>query len=482
MGYRIKLSSFLETLPSFQTILARKAFLYRSGLDELLPGVSLDGDTRTYLNLLLENLFEYGSLTDKRDPILALLEVVKQDVGLEKRQFVDSLIGDYQSEQIEHFSQEIQIGKKNLPDTSDLEYRIPEYDRVQKILGTKEFTSLFDKICSWSKLDQIPESGGWGKSWVDAFEYISERKLTSFEKAEGGIISTFIVIRALQYYEVSQSVFMMQSFVDKATRYLLKRQTHSGLFGRLVQSRSGIEIHPSLRHTAFAASTLIDLEAKPTAILEGIRKLLTWNESQIDDDAAPSIAIASIVNVIDKFRSNSKLMQIVQTEDDIFPILFRWAKIKQLLYRKLVDIINDNAPFYPFWKPYGNYQRDLFYTSLTTIDLITSELPPFIEVKLERMLNMIMSHEIEGGLPYDPQGTLPDVGFTAYFTSVVLRREFLIQLDDIEFARRLVSTALRYLRFVKANYNNKRLMRLTYCDTLPNILLLHMKVSNNANS
>jgi hypothetical protein len=341
------------------------------------------------------------------------------------------------------------------------------------------YRALFDSIYEYVKNDQIPESGGWGKSQAEPMRYITGRELSPFELQEGGITSTFIALRALRRYEGDARRFCKQGYAKLAKKYLLDRQARVGGFGRFVQSRSGVEIHPNLRHTALAISSLIDLDAQPKCILRGMKYLYSWKFEQVYDNAEPSSAIAGIIYTTEKFLQWQAFHEILTRREEEELGLSDWAERKKILFRELANMALDAAnPFTPFWKPYAGYARMIYVSSLSTIDLISDTFPEALEPAVIQVLSEIMTHEMSGGLPFEPSMDIPDLGITAYFLSLVARETFLRKFQDRRFVDTLVQFCHRSTEFLLQHYPKQGIyQRLTYCDTLPNLLLLSPTVT-----
>lgn len=337
------------------------------------------------------------------------------------------------------------------------------------ILRSTNWKQILEKAHQWTMNDQISETGGWGKSHVNVIETASNTKMTELEKEEGGIYSTFVALRGLLAYSKSYSSFQQLPNVQKAYRYLLARQTKRGGFGRFVHSRSGVELHPSLRHTAFAIASLLDLGGPPHVINDGLVFIDSWPKQAFKDDAAPSEAVAAILNVIRRVKQEPGYLAVIS--EDIISMLEKWGSWKRELFGEFINF-SAISPYRPFWEPYGSYETMLYDTALTTIDLIADDFPPYVENVITQILSGIMSKKKGNGIPKTPWSDHPDIGMTAFFLSIVLRPSFLGRLSDRLFLKRLEKETRNLLKFLNDEYENSDYWEYTYCDTLPNLLRL----------
>ncbi len=83
----------LSSLPNVHDRQAWKAMLYQGGLDRKLQKlIDVSGPAAQFVPTLVETVSDYGRLADGRDPLIALLEVAQQHVGLDGSAECDRLI------------------------------------------------------------------------------------------------------------------------------------------------------------------------------------------------------------------------------------------------------------------------------------------------------------------------------------------------------------------------------------------------------
>ena len=75
-----------------QDVPGRKAFLFAAGLGELQNTLVLEGATLVFCRNFVQQLRQHGTLSDGRDPLIAVLETAKTMVGQDKQVECDKLI------------------------------------------------------------------------------------------------------------------------------------------------------------------------------------------------------------------------------------------------------------------------------------------------------------------------------------------------------------------------------------------------------
>jgi hypothetical protein len=341
---------------------------------------------------------------------------------------------------------------------------------LTKLAEELQTSGVLDEARSWLLRDQIPESGGWGLSQATLFKRLTGRGVTDVERREGGIISTYVSLRALRSYEATADVFRSRPYAWKAARYLLERQSTEGGFGRYIESRSGEEIHPTVRHTAFAVSALIDLDPGSAAVRDGIaylrRRLQAPGRGWWSDEAAPSLALASLLHVDERIAT-------IEEDDDVDPgILEPILSNKQRReVRGHLSTLSASGAYAPLWVPYAKMGAMVFDTALTTIDLVPRPIKKNLRVPVARALNEIFVHAIHGGIPYGPDEKTPDIGMSALgmFTlaSLTARDEEMASiLDQWKLIKYIDSLA----KFLLNNWTVESAWRMTYSDTLAYLL------------
>ena len=96
---RQQIIEFLISLPNLDDANARRAFIFRAGLDPMLQmQLNVDGSLAHFATLLVHTLISYGRLRDGRHALVALLETAKDFVGAERRAYGDLLIREVKKE------------------------------------------------------------------------------------------------------------------------------------------------------------------------------------------------------------------------------------------------------------------------------------------------------------------------------------------------------------------------------------------------
>ena len=419
-----------------------------------------------------------GDPKDHRSSNLAVLCLehhsrVSGDEGLGRRFTADELI-QYKS------SWEALVQSRRPPMSaachrdSEIDSEPPEYCDLTDVeeRGCKTCSVLHEFVFDYLLNDQIASTGGWGESQAISYRHVTDTDPSLLEKAEGGIISTFLVLRSMVAVHPDISEFRRSDTSHNAVRYLKERQLPNGAFGRRVRSRSGIEIHESVRHTALAISCLQLLDAAPLAILEGAKFLARTSVADFERDACPSIAAAAMIGAMERIAKSGWATSNLTPEEATEVGLTTWPERKTQLVRLLLDSSSTN-PHSPLWPPYGGYEKQLFYTSLITLDLLTEEAFSVSALLIEGILREILKYETDGGIPYDPTTAMPDVGISCLFAGVVSRLATAGTLPKSSGGTDVFDAAVRFFKFSIENFLDKDFMAATYCDTLAPILLLN---------
>lgn len=339
------------------------------------------------------------------------------------------------------------------------------------ISGRLASTGIFDSAHSWLIEDQIKDSGGWGVGQARLLEQFNEVPSTALERREGGIISTFVSLTALRNYEGDARIFQSRDYAWSAARYLLQRQTAEGGFGRFIESRSGVELHPSVRHTAFAVSALLDLDTSSEAAFAGIKyieaRIRASPETWWQTDAAPSLAASGVLHLqqqITLLGSN-----YFESDPDIELLDAEAARhVRRGLAAQAT--IGESAPL---WRPYGGQHEMVYDTALTTIDLLPRPTPRSLRSVVQRAITSILAREIDGGIPYGPADNEPDVGMSALMLHILCSR--LLTEPGSETAdplHKYEEHAHRLTDFLITAWPDERYWRKTYADTLAYVLRL----------
>jgi hypothetical protein len=330
------------------------------------------------------------------------------------------------------------------------------------------FDAFLEYVAAFVAADQIAESGGWARSQNRVFEYTIGQPPSTIDRREGGIMSTYIALRALAATGVDLAPHVEPG--RSATKYLLKRQTKSGMFGRFSVSRSGEEIKPSLRHTALACLALMIIDGPPEPIARGLDCLTRVKRAEVADDAAPSIAMSAALVALDT-AANGEWGDLHLSSDHRKAISHATTDLEHEFLESIESESKDpSASYAPLWEPYGRSARMLYDSALTTIDFLTLY-PRSPWSSVCTVLQYLADNRIHGALPYDSSAPGPDVGISSYFAAICYRPSVMRQLMVCG-ATGVLDAASDCLAFSLANWETPDAMLRTYCDTLANALLL----------
>jgi hypothetical protein len=357
--------------------------------------------------------------------------------------------------------------------TLKLKLERPDYCKENKKNSRCELcANAFEQISNLVKQDQIPESGGWGKSQDIFFRYVIGREQTPLEKREGGIINTFMAIRGLLVYDQEQHFLQSPNGIS-AKNYLLTRQIKEGGFGRYISSRSGEEIHTSPRHTALAVYILGKMGGPPDSILKGLKYLSKIEPMSLKEDASFFVAAASFILAYERVAMGQWGNDHLTSEEKKELDLSNWIDKRTVLFRQIEsESASSSNTYSPLWFPYGGFQKDVYFNALTTVDLLTmlGEKVPW--VMIIKILNYFLRIQQDNGLPGDPSVNTPDIGITAYFTSICLRPNVYSMLSNSETGLRILNAASTFYRFVVEHISDKQFSQYTLWTTLANFLLI----------
>lgn len=322
--------------------------------------------------------------------------------------------------------------------------------------------------------DQIIDSGAWGKSEIDVMENATGTKYSENDRYEGGIISTYFALRALKRYEKTPISFRVQAYSRKALKYFLYRQTHKGGIGRMVLSRSGMEIHPSIRHTALSVAALIDLNAPSGAIFRGLDYINQhWSIEEILEDASPSIAIASIIHAMDKTLSNPQCLASLSEEEKQTLKIGDWDETRLNLYKELITI-SRSSDDEPFWNPYGKKDSLSYYTALITIDLLSSPLPKELGTVVCDILSLLMERlTSEGGIPFNQKSIVADFGISMYYYSLICRADILNNIENNVLLKNIEQSKSKIENYLISNWRRHEENEYTHCDTVASLFFIN---------
>ena len=320
--------------------------------------------------------------------------------------------------------------------------------------------------------DQIRDSGGWAVSQERIFKYNYGKSPKAIEKREGGIVSTYIAVRALRAAGIDMNSHTAPGHA--AAAYLSKRRTNDGAFGRFNESR-GIElIRPSFRHTALACLALMTLDGPPNIVIQSIRHMGTVTANDFQHDEAPSIARAAWLLAMQCASSEAWGQRHLPATEV--------AEVRELLANRKAELLLDieseakslTQPYSPLWEPYGHRPRMVHDSALTTVDLLSLLTDAPWDVIITALSHLAKT-KVEHGLPYDPSLSTADLGVSTYFAVICRRRPVFNKLKAAKVGKEILAVADQCFQFSFAKWGETEYMSKTYCDTAANGLLLRLK-------
>ncbi len=164
-----RIADFFTGLPNIEEQNARRALLNRAGLDpQLYAQINFDDPPAQFFQILVRTLSQYGTLSDSRNALQAVLRAAKNSVGLEKQTECDRLIEAVQrSHRVEQGNQQSDVPQPPKPQHSPvaamkrrmLEQRqtdlMAKYTAInQQLLGT---LNAADKVTLQNHMQQIEQ-------------------------------------------------------------------------------------------------------------------------------------------------------------------------------------------------------------------------------------------------------------------------------------------------------------------------------------
>jgi len=323
---------------------------------------------------------------------------------------------------------------------------------------------IFEKAHTWLCEDQLA-NGAWGAGCGRVLGRVSGTPLSDFDNNEGGIISTHLALRALRAYERDDDLFHSRNYARQALQYFERRSDPSGAYGRNVMSWSGIELHTSVRHTAMAAGSLLDLDGPPESISRSIKYLQKMIRTDFwTSEAAPSFAISSILSLNDRLSKGD----VTRGPASVFS-----TDREQRLHDILRDLCS-RGKHAPLWPPYGRHDPMASDTALVTIEMLPLPTPSDLRSPIVRALLKVADLEDSetGGLQYGPDIKVPDIGMSSVMLSVLTRRAIPERFGSPIIQGQLQALSERLTDFLIDNWMRESAWTYTHADTFSNLLLL----------
>ena len=149
---------FLKSIPALYDADSQRAFLYDAGIDKQLQEQIPFGKPRAQFILLLVSMIQdYGTLSDGRNTIIAILETAKNYVGQDRQIYCDSLLQNLKKEGIHSSSTTATtILKSLIPRSRDI------------FIGREVELSKFEEYLKSSNIISIEGIAGIGKTELAA--------------------------------------------------------------------------------------------------------------------------------------------------------------------------------------------------------------------------------------------------------------------------------------------------------------------------
>ena len=333
-----------------------------------------------------------------------------------------------------------------------------------------QINSFLDFVENLLMNDQIKETGAWGYLQRNILN-LQDEKITEREYQEGGIISTFIAIRALKYRKNLNN--NSQEF-KSALKYLLERQYGNGGFGRKYYSRSGSEIKPSFRHTALSIIQLILLDGPPNKISEAVDYLKTYTLKDITSDASPSLAISTLLLVLEILINEPYIKYLNTSQIKELEAIYKRDK-GPLLNHLISESKNITNEYSPYFIPYGRTKEMLYDTALTIIDFLSCISNPPLDVIINILNQIRLECANLKAIPYYRDFTTLDIGMSIYYYVLCNREIIKNAIEKEPFGFEIMSFVNKSMDFVIDNYKTKKFSKYTYTDTVGNALLLNFR-------
>jgi hypothetical protein len=221
-----------------------------------------------------------------------------------------------------------------------------------------------------SSPDAVP--GVWGHSFVRTFyEWVGVTPNSGVQR-EGGITSTFFVLRSLNAYLNRFHRHLPRQLVNELAQFFAMRTTPRGIGIESVDARGNRGVDPNLRHTCFgymAMNELVSAGADNSELDRALRTagdylLQPFSSEQLLDlwlnDSWPLGGIASYI------AARDKLLSAPDCQPDLREALRVWPGVRTRLVQGIIEIKStdvfrwrakhrgDGEEHYPFWHPiYG---------------------------------------------------------------------------------------------------------------------------------
>jgi hypothetical protein len=344
------------------------------------------------------------------------------------------------------------------------------------------------------RLDQIPKTGAWGRSLLGCMRKVADRDLgTGWElmRTEGGIITTATCITSLASLWKNKVLFSFQPFVRSVFNFFTSRQDENGGFGSLSRRHEKLDeyeiIKTQPRHTALAIMALLAIEEGHHEIIKGLRYLLKAGATEYDRDYSPNMAVAFTINALKASRHSEWFYESL-THTQQSEIFGEWKGIKA---RFIQELAHRDMPYFPFWKPYSGFERFGYESFLLICEAFADDIPELLRHRLQQGLLTLLNRvdKGSGGIPFNYEQTVPDVGLTAFLLSCLTKCYDNEQISHPELRTKLLELSPAMYKFLLGSfdiYNQEAStvtpMSFTYSGTLAKLFMLNQCLLPGSNS
>jgi len=310
-------------------------------------------------------------------------------------------------------------------------------------LDSKKFNQLLEMVYIILRIDQITNSdpfipeisqnllnfeGGWSKSLIVSMKELCKINPSDLIKWQGGITTSALVGNSLLQFE--KRYFQIHSikkldYIYRARNALLNTQHATGGFGALVQTRDGIEPHPTYRHTSASLSFLLNVHPPIQVIKSSLRYLQKFfdviKNNEPIEDTCPALALSWLFKTAE-----------LACENGFLSTKFR----DEIASKLLLTLSQIDDEYYPYWKPYANNKKLSCWTSLTVITIC----PQLFSIKqgnerITLIIKDIFESLIQNCLPTYKGYQFPDIGMTALFAyALSLLKSESIKFTNVHFS------------------------------------------------
>ena len=307
--------------------------------------------------------------------------------------------------------------------------------------------------------DAVP--GIWGHSFVRTYYRWIDKSADAAVQREGGITSTYFVLRALKGYLGRFHRELPQSLENDLATFFLERTKNSGIGIRTVDDRGNERVQTNLRHTCFGFMTMQELSVQGPRrdALERARERATQTllrpmtredlaECWLTDDQWPVGGIASYIAARDVLFASPKLCQRYEDERRVWPGV-RDRLIDLLASISSADIARERgghttSEHLPFWHPIGGLPTFRLHSTNGCLALLGRDL--YAHARGRTRIHEIVAalrNEIRGTPSFVSNGPA-SLTAAAAMLEIVLADWYEPTSADVEFTKGIMDFVLEY--------------------------------------